>query len=483
MNEGPDHVTPELTEPSQRRRSVRIRRAAAADPASEPIEQADRRGFLRLAAGAAVAALAESSPAAALTNEPMLIGTTNSPTLLADKTRLQSSNLSNLMPVVFEVHNYSTTSVSTSSTHRAAVYGSSSSADASAGLRIGVFGNSSPLTDTDKRGVGVLGTSNNSAEVAPTVPIGVHGAVGPDASGEGFAVFGQAAGSATGVTGSSVNGIGMRALSTTGIGIVATGLGNAINATSVGAGVGISATGTTGVVGTASSTGDGVRGVSTSGRAVVARSTSNIAVSAESTSGLDLDCNGTGRVRVKPQSAVGAPVAGTYAAGELILDSAGDLFACVVAGTPGTWHRVGSTTTSPATGVFRGVDPFRAYDSRQAAYPVNGALTLGANRVVSVKDAHSPTGTVTLTDVVPTGATAITLNLTIVTPTSPAGFLAVTPGDAASFVASSINWSSAGVVLANGGVAKLDGSRQVKVFAGGGAGAVDFIVDVTGYYL
>jgi hypothetical protein len=181
--------------------------------------------------------------------------------------------------------------------------------------------------------------------------------------------------------------------------------------------------------------------------------------------------------------AVGAPTAGAHAAGELILDSAGDLFACIVAGTPGTWHRVGATTTSPATGVFRPVDPFRAYDSRQSAYPVNGLLTLGSNRVVSIKDAHASDGTLTVADVVPPGASAVTLNLTIVAPTSSAGFLAVTPGDAATFVASSINWSAAGAVLANGGVAKIDANRQVKVFAGGGIGAVDFLVDITGYYV
>lgn len=89
----------------------------------------------------------------------------------------------------------------------------------------------------------------------------------------------------------------------------------------------------------------------------------------------------------------------------------------------------------------------------------------------------------TLTDVVPAGASAVSLNLTIVAPTSPTGYLAVTPGDAATFVASSINWSAVGAILANGGVAKLDANRQIRVFAGGAIGTVDFVVDVTGYYV
>jgi hypothetical protein len=508
MNQEPDQATRDVSDASPRRRSVRIARSGADEGGAAPVEQAGRRGFLRLAAAAAVgataAALAESGTAAAATGLPLLIGQSNSPTVVGDVTEIATPSSTDLMPTAFRVENYTINRISYDSAHRIAIFGRSSDQDAGGGLRVGVAGYADPATDTNKKGVGVWGESNVSViATQPSVPVGVFGVVSPDAAGDGHAVSARATGTATGVAATSVDGIGVRALSTNGIGIVATGSGNAINATSVGSGVGISATGVNGVVGTANSagdgvsgvstsgrgvlatstSGDGVRGVSSSGRAMVARSTSNTAVSAESTSGLDLDCNGTGRVRVKPQSAVGAPVAGTYAAGELILDSAGDLFACVVAGTPGTWHRVGSTTTSPATGVFRPVDPFRAYDSRQAAYPVNGALTLGANRVVSVKDAHSPTGAVTATDVVPAGATAITLNLTIVTPTSPAGFLAVTPGDATSFVSSSINWSSAGVVLANGGVAKLDGARQLKVFAGGGTGAVDFVVDVTGYYL
>ena len=41
-----------------------------------------------------------------------------------------------------------------------------------------------------------------------------------------------------------------------------------------------------------------------------------------------------------------------------------------------------------------------------------------------------------------------------------AGFLAVTPGDAATFNASTINWASSGLILANAGLVKLDGNRH-----------------------
>src|SRR5258708_9800018 len=47
---------------------------------------------------------------------------------------------------------------------------------------------------------------------------------------------------------------------------------------------------------------------------------------------------------------VGAPTTGSHAAGELWLDSTGELFACSVSGTPGTWAGVASgAVTSPLT--------------------------------------------------------------------------------------------------------------------------------------
>ena len=83
--------------------------------------------------------------------------------------------------------------------------------------------------------------------------------------------------------------------------------------------------------------------------------------------------------------------------------------------------------------------------------------------------------------VVPPGATAITFNLTV-TDTTGLGFAAVAPGDAASTDTSTINWTAAGMVVANATMVQLDTARQVKVFVGGTPGAsTHFIIDVTGY--
>ena len=130
--------------------------------------------------------------------------------------------------------------------------------------------------------------------------------------------------------------------------------------------------------------------------------------------------------------------------------------------------------------IFVAISPARVYDSRKSGNTPNGLLAPNSNRVVSVKDARNDAGAVTTPDIVPAGATAITFNLTVTGTTGP-NFLSVTPGDATSVTASSINFPG-GDDRANGGVSKLDASRQIKVFNGDQSGSTHFIIDVTGYY-
>jgi hypothetical protein len=151
---------------------------------------------------------------------------------------------------------------------------------------------------------------------------------------------------------------------------------------------------------------------------------------------------------------------------------------CVVSGTPGTWRKL----TGPAVaGGFHAISPSRVYDSRSAA-PAPGLLANGANRLISVADKRDlTTGAVVTANVVPAGATAIFVNLTVVD-TVGSGFLAVNEGGNTTVAASAINWSGPGQILANGLAVPLDASRQVTVIGGGG-GSTNFILDVGGYYL
>jgi hypothetical protein len=138
-----------------------------------------------------------------------------------------------------------------------------------------------------------------------------------------------------------------------------------------------------------------------------------------------------------------------------------------------------SVPATPA-GLFTAVTPTRVFDSRAAA-PAPGLLAPRSSLVVSVKDGRDGAGAVSVADLVPANATAVTFNVTATGTTGP-NFLSVTPGDATSSGASTVNWGG-GSDVANATVSKLDGNRQLKVFLGDQAGSTNVIIDITGYYV
>jgi hypothetical protein len=131
----------------------------------------------------------------------------------------------------------------------------------------------------------------------------------------------------------------------------------------------------------------------------------------------------------------------------------------------------------PSEAGFVPLPPFRAYDSRYK----DGKLGRGS-RVVSIADAiRPPTGALVTKDMVPVNATAIAYNLGVYA-TESSGYLAVTLPATKTVRASSLNWFATDQSLSNGLSAMLDGTRTVKVFAGG-RGKTHFVIDVLGYYL
>ena len=142
-------------------------------------------------------------------------------------------------------------------------------------------------------------------------------------------------------------------------------------------------------------------------------------------------------------------------------------------------YQVPVSAEDPGT-VFHPISPVRAFDSRNPVYPGAGLLAPNGSKVISIKDGHDGAGVVNALDVVPAGATAITYNLTIGAPTGP-NFVAVTPGDAASFLASAINFNGT-ADIANAGTVAIDANRQITVWGGDQSGSAHVIIDVTGYY-
>ena len=158
-------------------------------------------------------------------------------------------------------------------------------------------------------------------------------------------------------------------------------------------------------------------------------------------------------------------------AGEVVYDSAGDLWLCVGAGQPGVWRKLAGPA---AAGAFHAISPSRVYDSRQL-----GALGTDQNRLVSVANTVDNRGVTLVADTVPLGATAIAYNLTV-TGTVGAGYLSVNEGGNASNSSSAINWAASGSTIANGSIVKVNDNRQVTVVCGGGS--TNFIIDVVGYF-
>ena len=128
-----------------------------------------------------------------------------------------------------------------------------------------------------------------------------------------------------------------------------------------------------------------------------------------------------------------------------------------------------AVTATSKGAVFTALAPTRVYDSRTAG--AGGALAAGAPRTISVAANNA----------VPQGAVAVAYNITAAD-TRGSGYLAVAPGGTSSIPAtSSLNWSNAGEVVANGFTVGVNSERSIAVF-GGGSGSTQFVVDIVGFY-
>jgi len=365
------------------------------------------------------------------------------------------------------------------------VLGTSSTGIGAGGVSSGVQPGVRGLSESSN--TGVFGFSRASlATVPPATPadtgvygyadqnVGAAGVKGESPSGAG--VVGQSF-TGSGVNGFSTSGIGVVGESTSSVGSIGAssapdrpglyGFSNANNTGVIGfTGVGgfgdlPTTPAKTGVYGLATqdSTAVGVRGESASGTGVVG---SGLA-------GHDLLAGGSGRIGMVPNLSAGPPSTGTYATGDVFCDAAGNLWACVAGGSPGSFRKLAGPATA---GALHPINPARVYDSRLSG----GPLAAGAVRRISVATATTGGG------VVPSGAVAISFNLTIAD-TVGGGWLGVLPAGLPFGSTSTINWYANGQKLANGGIVKLGGDRQVDVGSGGKAGgSTQFILDITGYY-
>jgi len=246
-------------------------------------------------------------------------------------------------------------------------------------------------------------------------------------------------------------------------------LGTSVEGTGVeGTGeVGVSGTGSfQGVRGTTTGPlGHGVAGTSSTGFGVVGLS-GNIGAAFE---GLNA------AILLVPQDLPGAPTTGNHVGGELLVDSAGVLFLCKVAGTPGTWVQVSDRPSLHALPT-----PERFIDTRNGLGGVLGPVPAGTTSTFRMTGRNGESGNAALQ--IPDVATIIVGNLTVIAgPNAPVGsFLTLWPSGPRPTTAS-ISFGP-GAVVANSctvGLAAVNGHGEMTAFA---QQQCDYIVDVVGYY-
>jgi hypothetical protein len=142
---------------------------------------------------------------------------------------------------------------------------------------------------------------------------------------------------------------------------------------------------------------------------------------------------------------------------------------CIAQGTPGTMRVLASTAAAGSLHVLPSA--IRVYDSRPNLPPfvgIKAPLAQFEERVVNATQGGAA----------PAGATAVMVNLTIVSQ-SVAGFVSLFRNGVAWSGNSSINWERQGQVIANSAVVAVDAAGLFRARA---SQPVDIILDVVGYY-
>lgn len=236
----------------------------------------------------------------------------------------------------------------------------------------------------------------------------------------------------------------------------------------------------------------GIQAAGTTGAALIGLSGVGAYASSTDSAGLAVRSNNGPPLVIYPSEDVtGLPNSGRWELGSVFCSTDGSLWWCVKSGrygeaSPPMWRLLSSPN---AAGAFIPIAPARVFDSRYTSgapgSPVE-PLVAGGARTINVRDSYTPNSSVVaLRDVVPAGATAVAVNLTVTGPTA-GGYLFLGPGDSAEATASSINWTAPRTTIANGLVAPFGATdRQLKIFTvSSTAGAtVQALIDVSGYYL
>ena len=159
-------------------------------------------------------------------------------------------------------------------------------------------------------------------------------------------------------------------------------------------------------------------------------------------------------------------------AGELYVDGPGNLWYCIVAGSPGTWRKVAGPATAGGFHVLPA--PARVYDSRVGSQPPNGLkekLPAGGSRTLSL--AANSSG-------VPQGAVAAAVTCLLVNCAAGAGNFTIWANGIPKPAANTMVWGGNAGRFSTPAITAIDPLTQCRVSS---SLSTDFVLDVVGYYL
>jgi serine protease AprX len=139
------------------------------------------------------------------------------------------------------------------------------------------------------------------------------------------------------------------------------------------------------------------------------------------------------------------------------------------------WGRIDALAafqSARRSGTFFTVTPCRLLDTRDPAGPWGGpALASGADRTFAIAGRCQ----------IPAGASAVSVNAVVVTPSAGPGFLTLYPGGATLPLSATLNYQ-AGQTRANNAIVRLGAAGDLTVRCQQGGGTAHLVLDVTGYF-
>jgi hypothetical protein len=197
------------------------------------------------------------------------------------------------------------------------------------------------------------------------------------------------------------------------------------------------------------------------------------AVVARANGGTGLYVEGThANISLKAAGTAAPARSAVYERGDVIVDASGNLWYCVVTGTPGSWRKLSGAGTAGSLHLLP--EPLRAYDSRST-----GRLAAGTTTTISL--ANGVNGAGATIAAIPAGAAAALVNITLTGTVGTFGFIqAYSAALGAPPLTSVMNWSTPDDNVANEMTVKVDATSQISVTVG--VNATHVIADVVGYY-